>query len=137
MCGVLGKLGLKDLRDRADNVRQIGGDLRLEAFVGRLSQFHGTREDMEGIAGVAANKLPRDWNDGDRERAVVGVAELAALFLKTETSRAGERSQGSAARARRCGRQAEHRRIRYSESSRLRTWIGRMLNDLRRLSIVL
>ena len=75
----------KDLRDRADNIRQIGGDLRLEAFVGRLTQFHGTREDIEGIAGVAINKLPRDWNDGDRERAAVGLVELSNMFLKTET----------------------------------------------------
>ncbi len=75
----------KSLRDRADNIRHIGGDLRLEAFVGRLTQFHGTREDMEGLAGVAVNKLPRDWNDGDRERAAVGLTELATVFLKTET----------------------------------------------------
>ena len=75
----------QDLRDRADNIRHIGGDLRLEAFVGRLTQFHGTREDMEGLAGVAVNKLPRDWNDGDRERAAVGLTELATVFLKTET----------------------------------------------------
>lgn len=75
----------KGLRDRADNIRHIGGDLRLEAFVGRLTQFHATREDMEGLAGVAVNKLPRDWNDGDRERAAVGLTELAKEFLKTET----------------------------------------------------
>ncbi len=80
-----GKDAFKDLRDRADNIRHIGGDLRLEAFVGRLTQFHGTREDMEGLAGVAVNKLPRDWNDGDRERAAVGLTELATVFLKTET----------------------------------------------------
>ena len=76
---------LQDLRDRADNIRQVGGDLRLEAFVGRLTQFHGTREDMEGIACLAVNKLPRDWNDVDRERAAVGLVELATSFLKTET----------------------------------------------------
>lgn len=40
---------------------------------------------MEGVASIAANKLPRDWNDGDRERAAVGIVELSALFLKTET----------------------------------------------------
>ncbi len=80
-----GDAALKDLRDRADNVRQIGGDLRQEAFVGRLAQFHGTREDVEGIAGVAVNKLPRDWNDGDRDRAAVVLMELARSFLKTET----------------------------------------------------
>lgn len=75
----------QSLRDRADNIRHIGGDLRLEAFVGRLTQFHGTREDMEGLAGVAINKLPRDWNDSDRERAAIGLTELATDFLKTET----------------------------------------------------
>ena len=75
----------KELRNRADNIRHVGGDLRLEAFVGRLTQFHGTREDVEGLAGVAVNKLPRDWNDGDRERAAVGLTELATAFLKTET----------------------------------------------------
>lgn len=80
-----GEEAFKDLRDRADNIRQIGGNLRLEAFVGRLTQFHGTREDMEGVASIAANKLPRDWNDGDRERAAVGIVELAASFLRTET----------------------------------------------------
>ena len=76
---------LKDLRNRADNIRQVGGDLRLEAFVGRLTQFHGTREDMEGIACLAVNKLPRDWNDGDRDRAAIGLVDLATSFLKTET----------------------------------------------------
>ena len=75
----------RELRDRADNIRHIGGNLRLEAFIGRLTQFYGTHEDMEGLAGVAVNKLPRDWNDCDRERAAVGLTELATLFLKTET----------------------------------------------------
>lgn len=76
---------IADLRERAENIRQIGGDLRLDAFIGRLAQFHGTQEDMEGLASIAANKLPRDWNDSDRERARVGIAELAGAFLKLET----------------------------------------------------
>ena len=76
---------IADLRERADNIKQIGGDLRLDAFIGRIAQFHGTQEDMEGIASIAASKLPRDWNDSDRERARVGIAELAGAFLKLET----------------------------------------------------
>lgn len=76
---------IADLRSRADNIRQIGGDLRLDAFIGRLAQFHGTQEDMEGLASIAASKLPRDWNDSDRERARVGIAELAGAFLRLET----------------------------------------------------
>ncbi|MCY4005687.1 MAG: hypothetical protein OXE84_02500 [Rhodobacteraceae bacterium] len=73
------------LRGRASNIHQIGGDLRFEAFVGRLTRFYGTQEDMEGLAGIAVNKLPRDWNDRDREYAAVGLIELAADFLKFET----------------------------------------------------
>ncbi|MEO0853479.1 MAG: ATP-binding protein, partial [Cyanobacteria bacterium J06648_11] len=76
---------LAELRSRADNIRHIGGDLRLDAFIGRIAQFHGTDEDMEGIASIAASKLPRDWNDGDRERARVELAQLAQTFLKLET----------------------------------------------------
>ncbi|KDA00713.1 ATP-binding protein [Hyphomonas oceanitis SCH89] len=76
---------IADLRSRADNIRQIGGDLRLDAFIGRLAQFHGTQEDMEGLASIAAEKLPRDWNDSNRERARVGMAELAGAFLRLET----------------------------------------------------
>lgn len=74
-----------DLRERAENVRQLSGDLRLEAFIGRLVQFHGTQEDMEGLASIAASKLPRDWNDADGELARLEIAGLAGAFLKLET----------------------------------------------------
>jgi hypothetical protein len=77
--------GLGGLRERANTIRNIGGDLRLNAFVNRLAQFHGTAIDMEGLAGLAADKLPRDWNDADRERAAVGLADLAQQFLRAET----------------------------------------------------
>jgi len=79
------EFALQELRDRADNIRQVAGELRLEAFVGRLTQFHGTREDIEGIVSIASDKLPSDWNDVDCERAGVGIVELANSFLKTET----------------------------------------------------
>lgn len=78
------ELDYRTLRSRAENIRQVAGDLRFEAFVGRLSQFHGTVEDVEGLAAIAADKLPRDWNDTDRQRAGVGIAELSAQFLRTE-----------------------------------------------------
>jgi hypothetical protein len=57
----------------------------LNAFINRLAQFHGTVADMEGLASLAADKLPRDWNDSDRERAALGLAELAQQFLRMET----------------------------------------------------
>lgn len=76
---------LARLRDRANTIRNLGGDLRLNAFVSRLAQFYGTVADMEGLAGLAADKLPRDWNDSDRERAALQLAELAQRFLRAET----------------------------------------------------
>ena len=41
-----------ELRDRADNIRSLAGDFRLDAFAGRLCEFEGGNEGME------ANRQP-------------------------------------------------------------------------------
>lgn len=76
---------LAELRDRADNIRQLAGDFRLDAFVGRLSRFDGSDGSFEGIASLAANKPPRDWVDTDLDHAAVELADLAQKFLRAET----------------------------------------------------
>jgi hypothetical protein len=76
---------LAELRDRAENIRQLAGDFRLEAFVGRLSQFDRTDAGFEGIASLAANKPPRDWVDPDLDRAAIEIADIAQKFLRAET----------------------------------------------------
>lgn len=76
---------LAELRDRAENIRQLAGDFRLEAFVGRLSQSDPTDAGFEGIASLAANKPPRDWVDPDLDRAAIEIADMAQKFLRTET----------------------------------------------------
>lgn len=75
---------LAELRARAENVKDIGGDFRLNAFVGRLSSFGGNEEDIEGLASLAANKPPRDWTDSDLDRAALEIANLAQMFVKAE-----------------------------------------------------
>ncbi len=75
---------LAELRDRAQNIRQLAGDFRLEAFVGRLSQFDGSDQSFEGIASLAANKPPRDWVDPDRDQATIELADLSQKFLRAE-----------------------------------------------------
>ena len=75
---------LAELRDRAENIRQLAGDFRLEAFVGRLSQFDGSDQSFEGIASLAANKPPRDWVDTDLEQAAIELADLSQKFLRAE-----------------------------------------------------
>ena len=75
---------LGELRARAENIRELGGDHRIEAFLIRLAQFTGTDEDMEGLASLAANKPPRNWGDTDIDRATVELAEMAQRFMRVE-----------------------------------------------------
>ena len=75
---------LAELRARSANIRDLGGDHRLEAFVVRVAQFEGREEDVEGLAGMAVNKPPRDWVDADIDRASVELAALAQRFIRAE-----------------------------------------------------
>ena len=76
---------LAELRARAENIRQLAGDFRLDAFVGRLSQFDGSDKSFEGIASLVANKPPRDWVDPDLDQAAIELADMAQKFLRAET----------------------------------------------------
>ena len=75
---------LAELRARADNVRELGGDHRLEAFIMRLALFQGTNEDMESLASLATNKPVRQWVDADADMAAVELADLAQRFNRVE-----------------------------------------------------
>ncbi len=76
---------LAELRERADNIRMLAGDFRLDAFAGRLRGFDGSDEGFEAIASLAANNPPRNWVDPDLDRAAVELAALSQSFLRVET----------------------------------------------------
>ena len=76
---------LGELRARADNIREMSGDHRIEAFVIRLAQFQGTNEDLESLASMAANKPTRTWVDTDIDRATIELASMAQRFVWTES----------------------------------------------------
>lgn len=76
---------IAELRARAENIRQLAGDFRLDAFVGRLAHFDGSDKSFEGIASLAANKPPRDWVDPDLDKAAIELAELSQKFIRAET----------------------------------------------------
>ena len=76
---------LAELRHRAENIKQLAGDFRLDAFIGRLSSFSDSNENFEGIASLAANKPPRDWVDPELDRAAIEIADMAQRFLRAET----------------------------------------------------
>jgi hypothetical protein len=75
---------LEAVRQRAKGVMGITGNYRLDAFAARLSTFDDTKEAIEGIASLAANRPPRDWVDRDVDAARVELASLCREFLRAE-----------------------------------------------------
>lgn len=76
---------LSELRSRAENIKQLAGDYRLDAFISRLAAYTGSTSDIEGLASLAANKPPRDWVDPDLDRAAIELTDMAQKFVRTET----------------------------------------------------
>jgi hypothetical protein len=74
-----------ELHLRAETVRGLTGNYRLDAFATRLGTFNGNIEEIEGIASLAASKPPRDWVDRDIDQATVEIAALAQAFVKAES----------------------------------------------------
>ena len=75
---------LSELRARAENIRNISGDHRLEAFIMRLARFDGKDAEIEDLAGMAVNKPTLNWVDSDVDKAALQLAELAVKFIHTE-----------------------------------------------------
>lgn len=75
---------LARLQARAKDVRGISGDLKLEAFMGRLATYNGTNEDIESLAALAVNKPAREFSDGDLDHAAVQLSQWAFEFRRIE-----------------------------------------------------
>ena len=78
------KKDLVNLRARADNVVDLTGDFRLDAFATRLKAYNDSDEDIESIASLAANKPARDWVDRDLDAAKIEIADLSQRFIRGE-----------------------------------------------------
>lgn len=78
------ELELAELHLRAETVKGLTGNYRLDAFATRLTAYGGTEEEIEGIASLAANKPPREWVDRDIDQARIEIAALAQDFVKAE-----------------------------------------------------
>lgn len=75
---------LVQLNRRAHTVRDLTGDLKLDAFAVRLESFVGSNTDMEGLVSLATSKPPRDWVDRDLDAARIELADLAQQFNRSE-----------------------------------------------------
>ena len=75
---------MEELRNRAANIRELGGEHRLEAFIMRVERFEGSDADMEGLAGMVVNKPVYSWGDPDVDKAMVELADMAQRFVRME-----------------------------------------------------
>ncbi|MEB0114274.1 ATP-binding protein [Variovorax sp. RTB1] len=75
---------LDRLNARAEALAGVTGDLRQDAFSGRLAKHDGLQASVEGILSLAANKPPRDWNDRDIDAAMLDIAKSALSFRQAE-----------------------------------------------------
>lgn len=76
--------GLDKLRDRAETLAGVTGDLRQDAFSARVAKHDGSLASVEGILSLAANKPPRDWNDRDIDSALMEIARFSLRFRQSE-----------------------------------------------------
>lgn len=75
---------LTSLRERAKSVAGVAGNFRLDAFSTRLATYDGSRESLEGILSLAADKPPRDWVDRHIDAALLELAQFARKFREAE-----------------------------------------------------
>jgi len=75
---------LDRLRARAEAVAGITGDLRQDSFATRFAKHDGSKESIEGILSLAANKPPRDWTDRDIDAAMLEISKVALRFRQAE-----------------------------------------------------
>ena len=79
-----GDTGDVDIRTRADRIKGLTGDLRLEAFITRLQRYTTDRDCIEGIVSLAANKPAKDLSDHEVDAARLEVGVLAQGFNRAE-----------------------------------------------------
>lgn len=75
---------LEQLRARAEALEGVSGDLRQDAFAARLAKHDASRQSIEGILSLAANKPPRDWSDRDIDVAKLEITQAALRFRRDE-----------------------------------------------------
>lgn len=74
----------EELNERAKNIQDISGDLRLRSFINHLATFEDDLRSMESLAGLGINKPAKAWIDSDIDRATVQLTLLAQQFNQHE-----------------------------------------------------
>ena len=75
---------MQNLRNRAANIRELGGDYRLEGFIIRLEKFEDNDRYIEELAGIVVNKPVHLWTDLEVDKAMVEISDMTQRFVRTE-----------------------------------------------------
>ena len=75
---------LTELCDRASRVKGTTGNLRLDAFAGRLETIDESNTAVEGLISLAVSKPPMQWVDRDIDAAIGAISNWAVDFRRTE-----------------------------------------------------
>ncbi|MCW8930088.1 MAG: ATP-binding protein [Gammaproteobacteria bacterium] len=75
---------LSILRKRAEKISGISGEFRLDAFIGRLSMYSGSNEDIEGLLSLSVTKSSSEWIDRDIDSALIQLSEWSLNYRKIE-----------------------------------------------------
>ncbi len=73
-----------ELNERAKNIQDVAGDLRLKSFINQLASFDDDLPSMESLAGLGINKPAKAWIDSDIDRAMVQLTLLSQQFNQHE-----------------------------------------------------
>lgn len=73
------------LRRRADLVKQVAADFKLDAFAARLANYEGELKDIEGLLMLAIGRPAKDWADHDLNAGEVQLMKWAFEFRRIET----------------------------------------------------
>lgn len=75
---------LEELRERAALIKGITGNLRLDAFSGRLETIDESNLTLEGLISLAVSKPPMQWVDRDIDAAISAISNWAVDFRRAE-----------------------------------------------------
>ena len=73
------------LRKRADSVKLVAADFKLDAFAARLASYEGEQKDIEGLLMLAIGKPAKDWTDHDLNAGEIQLMKWAFEFRRIET----------------------------------------------------
>lgn len=76
---------LNSLRIRAISLLKIKSDPKLNIFIKRLSEYHGTQREIESLISLTSKKQSKDWIDQDIDLAILQLKSWSEAFRRYET----------------------------------------------------